>query len=323
MEFRKEFFIKPFEPQINLRSRILLIGSCFTENLGLKLSTARFNVLINPNGILFNPASISQALHAYADNQIDTSLVFKNQDWFNSWDHHSIFSHHDHDALINMIKQATNEAHIFLQDAEWLIITLGSAWVYTLSDGKVVANCHKIPADKFHKRLMQPSQLQEMFAVAIEKIRSFNSNLNIILTISPVRHLRDGFVENNRSKAVLIQAVHDLTERFSFVHYFPAYELIIDDLRDYRFFAEDMAHPNFLATEYVWQKFTQSYLDKSTREWLPKIHGLNLARSHKPLHPFSAAHASFRKKQLEIIHQLKDDYPFIDWSADIHFFSDQ
>jgi hypothetical protein len=151
----------------------------------------------------------------------------------------------------------------------------------------------------------------------------FNQDLRIIFTISPVRHLRDGFVENNRSKAVLIQAVHHLVEKFSRLYYFPAYELVIDDLRDYRFYAEDMVHPNYMATDYVWEKFCEACIKKNTREIMKEINQVNAAKAHKPFQPQSMAHKSFLQKHLEKVLAMKEQYPFIDFSEDIDFFSQQ
>ena len=263
MDFHLAFTPKPFDVKINHQHNLLLIGSCFTEQIGTKLANHKFAVLDNPNGILFNPVSITRSVSSYIDNKqySGSDLFYQNESW-NSWEHHSHFSHPDKRTCLKGINDSQTRAHDFLKKADWLLITLGSAFVYETSPltplreerGKynnVVANCHKVPTDKFTKQLLPAEEVFADLKTMIEKVAAFNPALKIIFTISPVRHIRDGFVENNRSKAVLIQAVHKLIENNKNSFYFPAYELVIDDLRDYRFFAEDMVHPNYAATNYV------------------------------------------------------------------------
>lgn len=323
MEFRREFDVPQLEDQLNLRHKILLVGSCFTDHLGNKLDHYRFTTLQNPNGIMFNPISIADAVVSYIDNKHYTQQdIFFHQEWWTSWHHHSRFSNMNPDILLQMINRSQEQAHAFLAHANWLVITLGSAWVYQKEDGRVVANCHKIPPDKFRKRLLTVEEVLTALDGMMHRLFNFNPGLRIMFTISPVRHLRDGFVENNRSKAVLIQAVHHMVEKFNKLHYFPAYELIIDDLRDYRFYAEDMVHPNYLATSYVWQKFSESCIDSETRKFMKEIDPVNAARAHKPFQPESMAHKVFRKKQWDKLQQLKLEYPFLDLDADLAFFKD-
>lgn len=324
MEFRRELIIKPFEEKISIRDPIMLIGSCFSDNLGEKLKQNRFNVSINPNGIMFNPISITKALTSYITHHpYDQSQIFKTQEWWTSWDHHTRFSHADPDALITMMNNSLEDAHRFLKQTRWLVITLGSAWVYQLENGEVVANCHKVPTDKFRKKLLTVEEVLSSLDNLIHRLFIFNPGLRIMFTVSPVRHLRDGFVENNRSKAVLIQAVHHLVDKFTGLHYFPAYELVIDDLRDYRFYAEDMVHPNYQATEYVWQKFTAATMDAATLKIMQEINLVNAAKAHKPFQPDSEAHKKFRQKQFEMIIRMEKEFPFIDWKGDLDHFRDQ
>jgi hypothetical protein len=321
MEFRRELEIRPFREKMSIRDPILLMGSCFSENLGDKLQQSRFDIAINPNGILFNPVSIANSLTDYITNRpYDQSMIFRQQEWWTSWNHHSRFSHADPGELLRMINESQHRAHAFLKRTKWLIITLGSAWVYQLESGDVVANCHKVPTDKFRKKLLSIEDTLSTLDNVIHRLFMFNSDLRIMFTISPVRHLRDGFIENNRSKAVLIHAVHHLVDKFANLYYFPSYELVMDDLRDYRFYAEDMVHPNYQATEYVWQKFLTACMDDETLDLLPRIQSINAARAHKPFQPDSEAHRNFRKKQLDALHLLKDQYSFIDWTDDLRFF---
>jgi hypothetical protein len=333
MEFRLSFIPKPFLSKINHQHRLFLIGSCFTENIGSKLKQLKFSVLENPNGILFNPISIVKSLGSYIDNRQYTAddLFYQNECW-NSWEHHSRFSHPDKDACLQMINQSQQAAHQFFKTADWLLITVGSAFVYELQSspfppledgGVVVANCHKVPTDKFLKKLLSPSEVEASFKAVLKKIISFNPTIKIIFTISPVRHLRDGFVENNRSKATLIQAIHQLVDGHDNLFYFPAYELVIDDLRDYRFYAEDMVHPNYAATKYVWEKFIATAIDEPSQLLMTEINQLNAAINHKPFNPTSAAHKKFLMVNLEKLSLLKSQIPYVDFSVEEQYFSTQ
>jgi hypothetical protein len=322
MELRRELIIREYKEQLHLPDRVMLCGSCFTEHLGEKFNQFHFPVLQNPNGIIFNPVSISKSITSYISNKKYTpSDIFYTREWWTSWDHHTQFSHSDQEVLLQMINGAQQQAHDFLKSADWLIITLGSAFVYQLENGEVVANCHKVPADKFRKKLLPLVDVLSVLDNMIHRLFLYNPKLKIIFTISPVRHLRDGFIENNRSKAVLIEAVHHLVEKFSRLYYFPAYELVIDDLRDYRFYAEDMVHPNYLATDYVWDKFTEACINKPSREIMRQINEINAARAHKPFQPESSAHKAFLQKNLEKVKSLRDQYPYLDFTEDLKYFS--
>ncbi len=322
MELRRELLIKEFGEQLQITDKVMLCGSCFTEHLGARFRQFHFSTVQNPNGIVFNPVSISKSMTSYISNRKYTAEdIFFNQEWWTSWEHHTQFSHSDPVQLLQMINGAQQEAHDFLKKANWLIITLGSAFVYQRDNGEVVANCHKVPADKFRKKLLPVEDVLSALDNMIHRLFIYNPDLRIIFTISPVRHLRDGFVENNRSKAVLIQAVHHLVEKFDRLYYFPAYELVIDDLRDYRFYAEDMVHPNYLATDYVWDKFSEACIKKSSREIMKEINLVNAARAHKPFQPDSAAHKKFLRKNLEKVMSLQEQYPYLDFTEDIKYFS--
>lgn len=323
MEFRRAFQVPQMKEQLNIRHAVMLVGSCFTDHLGNKLKQHRFSTLQNPHGILFNPVSMARSVTSYIEKKhYKRADVFQHQEWWTSWDHHSQFSHADPGRLLEMINNVQDEAHLFLQKAKWLVLTVGSAWVYQLPDGAVVANCHKVPTDKFQKRLLPVEEVLAVLDNMIHRLFMFNPDLRVMFTISPVRHLRDGFIENNRSKAVLIQAVHHLVEKFNRLYYFPAYELIIDDLRDYRFYAEDMVHPNYLATSYVWEKFTETCIDEESRKFIKEIAPINAALAHKPFQPDSNAHKLFRQKQVEKLQQLQASYPFLQFENEIAFFRD-
>lgn len=334
MNFHLAFTPKPFATQINHQQKLLLIGSCFTENIGTKLKQHKFEVLENPNGILFNPVSITKSITSYIDNKQykDTDLFYQNECW-NSWEHHSRFSHPDKEQCLKEINQSQQQAHFFLKSTDWVLITLGSAFAYTLNfsgnqsiesrvelEGEVVANCHKVPTDKFNKMLLGLDEIVAGLQLMLDKLIAFNPSIKVIFTISPVRHLRDGFVENNRSKATLIQAVHSLVDKQENIFYFPAYELVIDDLRDYRFYAEDMVHPNYAATNYVWEKFIDTCIDEPTQKIMKEINIINAAKSHKPFNPTSAQHKKFLQINLEKVNQLSRQYPYINFEEEKKYF---
>ncbi|MBS1511749.1 MAG: GSCFA domain-containing protein [Bacteroidetes bacterium] len=329
MDFRLAFTPKALSKQINHQQPVLLLGSCFTENIGDKLVAHRFTVLQNPNGILFNPVSVREAAEHYVQHkQITEANLFYLNEAYHSWQHHSRFSGVTAADAAEKINASTATAHHYLKTSGWIIITLGSAWVYELSEKaalyskkKVAANNHKAPADWFTRRLLSNDEVINELQQMVSLLQQFNPSCYIIFTISPVRHLREGFIENNRSKAALINAVHTVTENNANVFYFPAYELVIDDLRDYRFYAEDMVHPNYTATNYVWEKFVAACIDPVSQQIMKPIRELNTAMQHKPFNPSSLAHQNFKLKYLEMAQAMQRQYPFLNLDDMIRYFS--
>ncbi|MFT3980715.1 MAG: GSCFA domain-containing protein [Ferruginibacter sp.] len=321
MDFRLAFTPKPFDTKLKHPDKLFLAGSCFTEQIGQKLAAHKFRIIDNPNGILFNPVSIARSVISYIEDKrySATDLFYQNELW-GSWEHHTKFSSVDQAEALDTINRSQEAAHKFLREADWLLLTLGSAFVYELENRQVVANCHKVPTDKFTKRLLSPEEVITTLDTLIHRLKNFNPSLKIIFTISPVRHLRDGFVENNRSKATLIHAVHHLVDKFDGLFYFPAYELVLDDLRDYRFFAEDMVHPNYAATNYVWEKFVQACIDEPSQQLMKEINSINAAMHHKAFNPASEAHRKFLQTNLEKTERLADQHPYIDFSKERTFF---
>jgi len=322
MDFHLEYTPRPFVQKIEHQHKLMLIGSCFTEQIGAKLSGLKFRVMDNPHGILFNPVSIVRAIERYVQNKPygESDLFYQNECW-NSWDHHSRFSDPDKQTCLGRINDSLKAAHDFLKLADWLLITLGSAFVYELENKEVVANCHKVPTDKFNKRLLSTEHIHAALNKMQDELGQFNPNLRVIYTISPVRHLRDGFVENNRSKAALIQAVHQVADGAANAFYFPAYELVIDDLRDYRFFAEDMVHPNYAATHYVWEKFMETCIDEPSRLLMKEIATIVAARNHKAFNPSSEQHRKFLQVNAEKVKRLIKEYPYLNLDDEAAYFS--
>jgi len=322
MDFRLPLVTRPSAERIGIMDPILLTGSCFTEHLAAQLRNYRFRINENPSGILFNPMSIANSLTSCLNGRTyGPADLFEQDGVWHSWDFHGRFSSTDPEEALGRMNAAHREAGQFLRTAKWVIITLGSAFVYQDADGSVVANCHKMPADRFRKRLLPQEEILSELDNLIHRLFLANPGLGIIFTISPVRHLREGFVENNRSKAALISVVHHLVDKFSRLYYFPAYELVIDDLRDYRFFAEDMVHPNYLATRYVWEQFVPTFIDPDAQAIMQEINILNAARVHRPMQPDSSAHRKFLDRNLALARQLQEKYPYLDLAADIRHFS--
>lgn len=331
--FRLALDIPSFPQKINHRHKLFLSGSCFTEHITKQLANNKFTTLENPNGILFNPVSIAASIVSYIEQKrySEDDLFYYNELW-NSWDHHSRFSHPDKETALKQINDSQQAAHAFLKQADWLILTLGSAFVYEWiekssplyttknRETNIVANCHKVPTDKFRKRLLTTEEVFTVLDNLRYRLMLFNPGIKIIYTISPVRHARDGLIENNKSKATLIQAVHHVVEKFDNHFYFPAYELVIDDLRDYRFYAEDMVHPNYLATTYVWEKFAATCIDPSCFALMKAMEKINIAMKHRAFNPSSEAHRLFLNSHLSKVQALQTHYSFLDFSEEIKYF---
>lgn len=329
MKFRFEFDIKKIPWPINHRHKLVLMGSCFTENIGEKLHRYKFSSMENPHGILFNPVSVADAINDYCNNKpYQQQDLFYFNELYHSWKHHSRFSALEPEDALQKINDAVSSANSFLKTADYMFITLGSAWVYRLTGkatnavaGVAAANNHKAPADWFDRQLLSNEEVLQQLQRMIDDLLSFNPGIKIIFTISPVRHLREGVIDNNRSKAVLIQAVQQMVEKNSHLYYFPAYELVLDDLRDYRYYSEDLVHPNYFATQYVWEKFTEACMTEETRKLMEEIHSINLAMKHRAFNPSSQQHKQFLNSYLEKARLLQMKYPELDLRKELLFFS--
>ena len=331
MQFQLPIQIKSPEKQINYRDKILLIGSCFTEHIGNSLGELKFSTIQNPNGILFDPRSVCNSLISFIENKKyrKEDLFLLNETW-NSWEHHSRFSNINADECLKNINESQQQAHIFLKDADWLIITLGSSFSYrltseatlgSLENNNGVANCHRAPSQWFNKHLLTIDETISLLDTTYHRLKQFNPKLKIIFTISPVRHIRDGVIENNRSKARLIEAVHHMINKFPGLYYFPAYELVIDVLRDYRFYDIDMVHPNYPATEFVMEKFKEAFIDEQSQQLMDEIKKIVIARKHKAFQPETNAHKTFLKTHLEKTKELQSKFSFLDLKEEIEYFN--
>ncbi len=308
---------------VHYPQKILLSGSCFTEHIGNHLADMKFDILQNPNGILFDPLSVAKSLISYIEpvEYRDGDLFYYNELW-QSWNHHSFFSMGTKEEALRLINRSQQKAHQFLKQADWLIITLGSSFSYILAEsGQSVANCHRAPGNWFKKKLLPTDEMLAVMDEALHRLFDFNPAVKIIFTISPVRHIRDGVIENNRSKARLIELVHQLVNKFDNCYYFPAYELVIDVLRDYRFYDRDLVHPNFMATQFVLEHFMENYVDSDSRVIAEEIRKLQISRKHRALHPDTDAHRRFLKEQLEKTRELSIQYPMINFQQELDHFS--
>ncbi|RYY22304.1 MAG: GSCFA domain-containing protein [Chitinophagaceae bacterium] len=315
MNFQLSFKPEKFADLIRHDQRIMLMGSCFTENIGKRLAALKFRTLANPNGIIYDPVSITNSVVSYIGEKIyqPSDLILLNDLW-QSWQHHGSFSGSNATIVLEQINTSQKNAHEFLKSADWVLITLGSAFSYSLAEtGDSVANCHKAQAKTFNKHLLSIEDIKSSLDTCIHRLFHFNPSLRIIFTVSPVRYIRDGLVENNLSKSRLIEVVQHLVKKFSQLYYFPAYELVIDVLRDYRFYKEDMVHPTDQAIDYVFDNFSSSCFDDPTMMLIEDIKKINSALNHRPLHPDTPAYQQFRQDLMSKINSLQSKHPHLNF----------
>jgi hypothetical protein len=324
MELTLQPDIHPLLQPITYKDDILLIGSCFTEHISDRLQQHKFHVLANPDGILFNPLSVAHSLDSYiAEKQYTTDDLFYLNELWNSWHHHTRFSNIAQATALEGINQSQQKAGTFIKHAKWVMITLGSAFQYYLKDKNLpVANNHRAPAQWFEKKLLSISEITGALKNTLQKLFTVNPQVQVLFTISPVRHIRDGVVDNNRSKARLIEATHTLCEQFDRVHYFPAYELIIDVLRDYRFYDIDFVHPNYLATSFVWEQFVNACIAPDAKEIMQQVQEITTARGHKARFPQTEAHQKFKQSYAAKTQLLMHQHPYLDLNEELRYFSE-
>lgn len=324
-QFRTVLPIPKSDIQINHQDNILGIGSCFVENIGHLLINYKFPCLLNPFGILYNPISIQQSIELLLSEESYTQekLVENKEIWY-SFEHHGSFSHPKPVQALKQINESLTQARTHLKTTKVILITLGTAFVFVhKKTGKVVANCHKFPANHFEKKQLSVKQITTALKTAITQLQTVYPQLSIILTVSPVRHIRNGLVANQRSKAKLLLAAEQLEQTFPTLSYFPAYELVIDDLRDYRFYKQDLIHPNQQAIDYIWEAFKATYCSTASLQLLPRIKKILQASAHRPFHSATVAHQHFIQQQLRVIEQLAQQYPFLNFEQEKLIFRKQ
>ena len=310
MEFSTKVNISKSTFSITHQDSILLLGSCFTENIGNYLKNYQFKSTLNPFGIIYNPVSIFNGLNRITEKKlyIENDLL-EHHELFISLDHHGIFSGTDKDKVLENMNAEIENAHEVFNHSKFIIITLGTSFVYHhLQQDKIVANCHKIPNKEFEKRLLTIEEITSSFNEIASKLK----DKTILFTVSPVRHWRDGAVENQRSKSILIESIHQLISENDNCFYFPAYEIMMDELRDYRFYTEDMLHPNQVAIKYIWQRFTETYFDDETNLINQKIEKINLLLQHRIKNAHTKSQQDFEQKIKDSIVAFKKMFPTMD-----------
>lgn len=311
MQFRTELSIAESKHKIDHTQNIMGIGSCFVDSIGEKLESAKFKLLKNPFGTLFHPLAIENALARILSLTYYTKdEIFKYGELYFSWDHHSSFSQITIEKTLEKINSELEFANQFIRSTDVFLITFGTAWVYKIHDMDLyVANCHKVPNSNFSKILLNDIQLKSAFRNCFNFLLDVNPNARIITTISPVRHAKDGFIENNLSKSKLIANLHEAQSIYDNVEYFPAYELMMDDLRDYRFYKEDLLHPNEIAIEYIWKKFSKTYFTQETEEKIKLANKIKVSMSHRPQNTNTIAYKEFIHKTNRQIYMAENIFP--------------
>lgn len=314
MELQTKIQLEPqSHNQIDYNSELFLLGSCFVENIGNKLDYFKFQNTINPFGILFHPKAIETLIeNAIVKKEYVENEVFLNNEQWHCFDAHSKLSNSSKVELLKGLNQSIELTNKLLHESTHIIITLGTSWVYRLDKtNTIVANCHKVRQKEFLKSLLSIDDIYNSLQNSIDLIHSVNKKASIIFTVSPVRHLKDGFVENTRSKSHLITAIHQTIEAEKQSHYFPSYEIMMDELRDYRFYDEDMIHPNQTAVNYIWEKFKEVWISKKASIPMEDVDTIQKGLLHKPFNPSSKAHQQFIQQLDKKKGDIKARFPHI------------
>ena len=318
MQFRTKIdnFTLPFH--ISHEDRLLFCGSCFSEHIFNKFHQSKFNSKLNSHGILYHPLSITKGINEVLNNKKyeEKDLVFNNGLW-QSFHHHGQFSDPDQKTCLTKINQNIQVFHNHLQETSFIIFTLGTSFAFQLkSDSSFVANCHKFPAGNFNRVFIQRKAILAAFNQCIENLKAINKDLKFLFTVSPVRHIRDGLVENQKSKASLILSIDEIVKQNENAFYFPSYEIMMDDLRDYRFYEKDLIHPNEQGIDYIWNIFQNTIFNNQTQQLNKSIQQINTSLEHKPFFPKSEQHQLFLKQHLDKIELLEAENQFLDFTIE-------
>jgi len=312
VEIEKDF------PHISHRDNVLVLGSCFSDNIGEKLHTSGFQTEINPFGTLYNPVSIARAIYEIEEKKKYTEdNLFYYQGLWQSDMHHGSFSDSDKETVLNHINNRISKAHNTWVNTNVILLTFGSAFVYYNKTGEVVSNCHKRPESEFNRQRLTVEGIISIYEPLLNSLIEQNRELNIIMTVSPIRHLRDGLHQNQLSKSTLLLAIDKLKSLFPHnIYYFPAYEIMMDELRDYRFYADDLMHPSTMAIEYLWEKFTTCSFENETQQLAEECQKIYKAINHRPLHADKGTHKEFLKQIVLKINRLKEKYPYLEFKTE-------
>ena len=313
VNFRTKVKIQESKDKFGYNSKAIMLGSCFVENIGEKLFGYKFDCNVNPFGVIYNPISVGESLKILLENKEfkEEDLNFANDLYF-SFSHHSRFSHADANECLHLINTEIKKSSLDLANSDVLYITFGTSWVFELLDlGKIVSNCHKLPAKDFHRYRLEVDEIVNYYKELIISLSVFNPNLKIVFTVSPIRHWKDGAHGNQLSKSTLLLAIDQLVQLFEQVSYFPSYEIVMDELRDYRFYSEDMLHMNSTAVNYIWDRFVDTYMEKSVLDVMKKVEKIVSASNHRPFNPDTISHQEFITRTLHDIEKLQSQYPNI------------
>jgi hypothetical protein len=313
LKFRTEIQAEKFPFEISYKSKILFLGSCFSDNISQKLIESGFSAYANPFGVLYNPVSIKNGLDILINQKVFTEQdLIEDHGLFHSFSHHGSFSESTAESTLNKINKATKDYSERIKTCDLLFITFGTSFVYQHKETKdIVSNCHKLPAKAFDRFSLSIEDITKTYTILLTQLKAFNPKLKVVFTVSPIRHWKDGAHENQLSKARLLLAVESLEKTFDFVHYYPAYELIMDDLRDYRFYTEDLVHLNNQAVNYIYEHFQDSFFSDATKRIESRVLKLKQALNHRPFNTETKEHQSFVKSTKEKIEQLKQEFPEI------------
>lgn len=323
-KFHTEVDIPNYRWQTGYARKNMFIGSCFTENVGNRMADLAYDVDINPFGILYNPVSVANAIQILLGKRMftETDLIEAGGLW-HSFYHHGRFSSTKPEEAVRKINERINSSAAYLLNVDFLFLTFGTAWVYNYKkSGQTVSNCHKIPAKEFEKVRLSVDEIVEIFSPVLERIRKLNPGIKIVFTVSPIRHWADGAVENQRSKAALILAIDEMIRKYNGQNlaYFPAYEIVMDELRDYRFYAEDMIHLTDVAVAHIWENFSERLIDRKSRETANRVNKILLAKKHRPIHRNTPEFKNFIELTLQQIDQIAGEFPYINLTLEKEFF---
>ena len=314
MQFRTKISILQSDSPIDYNSKIVSLGSCFAVNMAEKLDYFKFENTCNPFGILFHPFAIEKLIDFAVSKKVFTKedVFFHNERW-HCFDVHSDISNSSKEELITNLNTIIQSTLQQLQEASHIIITYGTSWVYrNLATNQIVANCHKVPQKEFSKEILSVATIEKSMQNTLNLIQKVNPNVNFIFTVSPVRHLKDGFVENQRSKAHLITAIHQIINyQLSIANYFPSYEIMMDELRDYRFYAQDMIHPNPVAIDYIWERFSETTISEESHSIMKEVETIQKGLQHRAFNPNSESHQQFLSKLQDKMMSLQTHFPRI------------
>ncbi|MCH9659390.1 MAG: GSCFA domain-containing protein [Bacteroidetes bacterium] len=313
MKLQTNISLLPERDQIDYESKVLLLGSCFSENIGDKLEYFKFQNLQNPFGIIFNPVSIGKLIDRALTNRLFSEEdVFESKGLYHCFEVHSLVSAPKKSNLVGLLNEHLGQLREALFQSSHIVITLGTGWVYRhKSTSTIVANCHKISQYEFEKELLSVPKISEIIKEISASILKVNAKAHCVFTVSPVRHIKDGFVENTQGKAHLLAGLHQGIATASNSGYFPSYEIVMDELRDYRFYSKDMVHPNETAIDIIWERFNEVWVAKETAELQKEIDGIQRGLQHRPFHPNSDEHQRFQLKLQEKIRILQSNMPHI------------